>query len=100
MNSMLVPGAWWPVSMTTCARSPSCDAVRVGGAPVRHVGRVEGRLEQLVLQQHPLVVAEPVVGLAQRLGEPVLPGADVVLARVVGAVGEPQLQVARAGRRP
>ncbi len=23
MNSMLVPGAWWPVSMTTCAFGPS-----------------------------------------------------------------------------
>jgi hypothetical protein len=23
MNSMFVPGAWWPVSMQTVARSPS-----------------------------------------------------------------------------
>jgi hypothetical protein len=37
------------------------------------------------------------VDLRQRLGQPVLAGPDVVLARVVGAVGEPQLEVARAG---
>ena len=32
------------------------------GAPVRHVGGVEGGLEELVFQQQPLAVPEPVVG--------------------------------------
>ncbi len=73
-------------------------AVEQGGAPVGHVGRVEGRLEQLVLEQHPLAVAQPLVDGGERLGEPVLAGDDVVLARVVGAVGEPELEVPAAGR--
>ena len=72
-------------------------AVGVRGAPVGDVHRVEGRLEQLVLEQHPLIVPEPLVHLRQRLGEALLAGDDVVLAGVVGAVGEPQLQVPRAG---
>ena len=28
MNSMFVPGAWWPVSSTTVACSPERQAVR------------------------------------------------------------------------
>jgi hypothetical protein len=40
------------------------DAVRVRRTPVGHVGHVERGLEQLVLQQHALVPAEPVVRLA------------------------------------
>ena len=98
MNSMLVPGAWWPVSMHDRCLRPELQAVRVRGTPVRHVRGVEGRLEQLVLQQHPLVVAEPVVDLLERGRQPVLPLLDVVLTRVVRAVGEPQLQVAGPGR--
>ena len=54
MNSMLVPGAWCPVSMTTWAFGAELQAVRVRRAPVRHVRGVEGRLEELVLQQDPL----------------------------------------------
>ena len=73
------------------------QAVGVGGAPVGDVGGVEGGFEELVLQQDPLVLAQPVVELAQRSGETVLAGAQVVLAGVVGAVGEPELEVARAG---
>jgi hypothetical protein len=49
MNSMLVPGAWCPVSRHTIARSP------------------------------------------------ILPGSHIVLARVVRAVGEPDLEVAGPG---
>jgi hypothetical protein len=58
MNSMLVPGAWWPVSRQTKAFSPRAG-LGVGGAPVRDVGVVERRLEELVLQHQPLLVAEP-----------------------------------------
>ena len=73
--------------------------MRVRGAPVRDVHRVEGRLEQLVLQQHAHVVRHRGVGLGERLGQPVLPGPDAVLAGVVGAVGEPEAQDGRAGGR-
>ncbi len=75
---------------------PQSRHVGVRGAPVRDVGVVERRLEELVLQHHPLVVTQPVVDRPQPLGQPVLPVADVALPRVVGAVGEPDLQVARA----
>ena len=34
---------------------PGGDALEVGGSPVRHVHRVERRLEELVLEEHPLV---------------------------------------------
>jgi hypothetical protein len=40
---------------------------------------------------------EHCVDLLQRVGQPLLPVAQVVLARVVGAVGQPQLQVGGAG---
>ena len=73
------------------------DAVRVGGAPVRHVHRVEGGLEQLVLEDQPLAGRQTPVGLVQGLGQPVLPGRDRILAGVVGAVREPQLEVLAAG---
>ena len=98
MNSMLVPGRVVAGVDDHLGPVAQRHAVRVRGAPVRHVHRVERRLEQLVLQEHPLVRAEPRVHLGQRLGEPVLAGADVVLTRVVGAVGEPQLQIAGPGR--
>ncbi len=78
---------------------PQRDHVRVRRAPVRDVRVVERRLEQLVLQHQPLLRPELRVDLGERLGDGVLPGADVVLARVVRAVREPDLQVARARRR-
>ena len=77
---------------------PGRHALEIGGPPVGHVHGVERRLEELVLEDHPLVRAEPGVDRGERLGQPVLAGADVVLAGVVGPVGEPQLEVARAGR--
>ena len=58
---------------------------------------IEGRLEELVFEHDPLIAAEPVVDLLQRVGETVLPAAHIGLARVVGTLGEPDLQVARAG---
>ncbi len=73
------------------------DAVRVRGAPVGHVGGVERRLEELVLEHQALIAAEARVHLAQRVGEPVLAVAQVALARVVQPVGQPDLEVAAAG---
>ena len=98
MNSMFVPGAWWPVSTTTFAFGPGRHALEVRGPPVRDVHRVERRLEELVLEEHPLVRPEPGVDRGERLGEAVLARPDVVLARIVRPVREPQLEVARAGR--
>ena len=71
--------------------------VRVRGAPVRHVHRVEVRLEDLVLEHEALVLAEAGVDLLEGVGETVLPAAEVGLAGVVGAVREPDLQVTAAG---
>ena len=69
------------------------QAVDQGGAPVGHIHRVEGRLEQLVLEQKSLVIAEPGVDLGQCDGQALLPFQGVVLTGVVGAVGEPQLEI-------
>jgi hypothetical protein len=97
MNSMFTPGR--VVAGVDDDHGPGAErlAVQQAGAPVRHVGGVERRLEQLVLQQHPLIGPEPAVDGGQCLGEPVLPRGDVVLTGVVGAVGEPELEVPRAG---
>ncbi len=65
--------------------------------PVRDVGVVERRLEELVLEHEPLLLRELVVDRAEALGEAVLAAAHVALARVVGALGQPDLQVARPG---
>ena len=73
------------------------DAVGIRGTPVRHIHRVERRLEELVLQDQPLLTGQPLVDGFERLGEPVLPGRDAVLPGVVGPVGEPQLEVPGAG---
>ena len=97
MNSMFVPGAWWPVSRQTIARSPRAADLRVGGAPVRNVGVVERRLEELVLEHEPLLAGQAGVDLLQRLLQAVLAAAQVGLAGVVRALGEPDLEVARAG---
>ncbi len=72
------------------------DAVRVRGPPVGDVGRVEGRLEQLVLEHEALVVAETRVHLPQRVGESVLAVAQIALPGVVETVGQPDLEVAAA----
>ena len=50
-------------------------------APVGDVGRVERRLEQLVLDQQLLLVGQARVQLAERLLEPAAARAQVVLAR-------------------
>ena len=70
----------------------------VGRAPVRNIGVVERRLEELVLEHEALVVAEARVDLLQRVLQAVLTAAHVGLARVVRALGEPDLEVARPGR--
>ena len=69
----------------------------VGGAPVGNIGVVERRLEELVLEHQALLAGQAVVDLAERVVEAVLAGAHVGLAGVVRALGEPDLQVARAG---
>jgi hypothetical protein len=90
MNSMLVPGAWCPVSHEHVGLRTEREAVGERRPPVRHVHRVEAWLEQLVLEQHPDLIGKSVIGLAQCRAEAILAGPDFVLARVVRAVGEPQ----------
>jgi hypothetical protein len=58
---------------------------------------VERRLEELVLKHETLGVAQAGVDRGQGVREAVLAAADVALAWVVGAVGEPDLQVAGSG---
>ena len=97
MNSMLVPGRVVAGVQADQRAIAEGAHLRVRGAPVRDVGVVERRLEELVLQHQPLVVAEPLVDRGQAVGQPVLPAADVALPRVVRAVGQPDLQVLRSG---
>lgn len=59
---------------------------------------VERGLEELVLEDHPLLGAEALVDRGEGVGEAILATADVLLTGVVGAVGEPDLEVAGAGR--
>ncbi len=56
---------------------------------------IERRLEDLVLEHEALALTDALVDLLQGVGEPVLATAHVILTRVVRAVGEPDLEVAR-----
>jgi hypothetical protein len=76
-----------------------CAAHERGRAPVGQVGRVEGRLEELVLDEQPHVVRHRRIELLEPHDEPAEAPAQVVLARVVRAVGEPEADVGRADRR-
>ena len=67
-------------------------------APVGEVGRVEGGLERLVLEQQLLLVGQSPRTPRQAVEHPLAPRHEVVLARVVGAVGEPQRLRGRAER--
>ena len=73
---------------------PRADGQR--GAPVEQVGRVEGRLVGLVLEQQLLLGRQRLVDPRQRLDQPRAARAQVVLAGVVGPVGEPQRLRGRA----
>ena len=48
--------------------------LHVAGAPVRNIGVVKSRLEELVLEHHPLVLTDARVDLRERIGEAVLAG--------------------------
>ena len=60
------------------------------GAPVGQVGGVERGLEELVLDEQLLLGGQRGVDLAERVEQPPAARAQVVLAGVVRAVGEPQ----------
>ena len=67
-----------------------------GRSPVGQIGAVEGRLEKLVLDEQPHPGREGGVELLERVGQPRVARAEIVLARVVGAVGEPEADDRRA----
>src|SRR5215213_9535680 len=69
----------------------------VRGAPVGHIGVVEGRLEEFVLQHESLIGSDPLINRGEALGQSLLPAAEVALPGVVRAVRQPDLEVTRAG---
>ena len=66
-------------------------------APVLHVGVVEGRLVELVLEEHAGVVGEGRVHLGQGLDQAPAARPEVVLAGIVRPVGQPDLHDVGAG---
>ena len=86
MNSMFVPGAWWPVSRHTTARS-QCKALNVRRPPVRDVCGIERGFEELVLEHETLVVAESGVDLTERVGESILSVPEISLSRGLNPSG-------------
>jgi hypothetical protein len=75
------------------------EARQQRGSPVREVGRVERRLEELVLHEQLLLGGQLGVHAPERVQQPPAALAQVVLARVVRPVREPQGLRARAERR-
>ena len=67
-------------------------------APVGQVGAVEGRLEELVLDEQPHARRQRRVELLEPVDEPRVAAAQVVLPGVVRAVGEPEAD--RRSSRP
>src|SRR5262245_16989172 len=67
-----------------------------GGSPVREIRAVEAGLEELVLDEEREVVGELCVEPLEALDQPCESRPEVVLARVVGSVGEPEANGARA----
>ena len=76
-------------------RSRGAGQVR-GHAPVGDVGVIESRLEGLVFDQQALARSERLVGTHERLLQPLDALADALRAGVVGAVGQPERDIARA----
>ena len=69
----------------------------MGSAPVRHIRRVKGRLEEFVFDQHAPVLGQVGIRLAQARFEAALAATQIILPGVVGAIGKPQAQVAAVG---
>src|ERR1051326_7575946 len=67
-----------------------------GHAPVGNVGVVEGGFERFVFDEQALAGLERGVNFAESFFEEADAGADALRAGVVGAVGEPGRNIARA----
>jgi len=67
-----------------------CDDI--GHPPVCQIGVIEGRLEELIFDQHPHPRRHPAVDLRESLQHAMFAHPEVVLTGVVGAVGEPEAQ--------
>ena len=72
-----------------CLR-PEAAADERGCAPVREVGAVEGRLEELVLDEQPHALRKCRVDLLETVDEARMSLAKIVLAGVVRPVGQPE----------
>ena len=62
----------------------------IGHAPIRQIRVVEGGFEHLVFDQQAHIGVHGVHGGLEGVHEPMLAGANVPLAGVIGAVGQPQ----------
>ena len=93
---MLTFGAWWPRSTSEKAFGPELARAVVARAPVVEHGRVEGRLVELVLDEHAEAVGQRRVDRAQALEVALERAAEVDLAREVPAVADPDRVRARA----
>ena len=93
---MLTFGAWWPRSTRQKAFGPSACGGHQARPPIRDHGRIEGRLVELVLEEHPPVAGQARIDLGKRLEIPVEHAIEVRLAGEVGAVGDPHRQRLRA----
>lgn len=58
---------------------------------------IKRRFKDLVLQDQALVSAQLGIDLLQGVGKPVLAAADIGLTGIVRAIGQPDLEVPRAG---
>ena len=65
-------------------------------APVLDIGVVEGRLVELVLEEQACAFGQGGMDLAQAVDQAPPASPKIVLARIVGAVGEPDFDHARA----
>jgi hypothetical protein len=87
-----------PLRMVACvhqhlrlgAEAPADECRR---SPVRKIGAVERRLEELVLDQESHTARQRCIEVCERREEPAETGAEVVLAGIVRAVREPEAEL-------
>src|SRR5260221_13786488 len=69
----------------------------IGSTPIGEIGMVESRFKEFVLYQQAQVVAKSSIDLAQGLGQTMAARAHIVLAGIVGTIGQPEADRIGAG---